>query len=54
MKFLPVALVALAVGADALLTNPMTDIKKVQVYVFFVVVLASSVFLCTPLGLKIP
>lgn len=31
MKFLPVALVALAVGADALLTNPMTDIKKVQV-----------------------
>ena len=31
MKFLPIALAAFAVGADALLTNPVKNVQKVQV-----------------------
>lgn len=43
MKFLPLALAAFAVSADALLTNPMTDVKKVQVYVFVVLSVLSDI-----------
>ena len=38
MKFLPLALAALVVGADALLTNPVKNVKKIQVYAVVVVV----------------
>lgn len=37
MKFLPLALAAFTVGADALLTNSLMDVKKVQVYVFVLI-----------------
>ena len=38
MKFLPLSLAAIVIGADALLTNPVKDIKRVQVYVVIAIV----------------
>lgn len=48
MKFLPLALAAFAVGADALLTNPVKNVQKVQVYVVVVaiVLVKSQISIC--------
>ena len=44
MKFLPFALAAFAISADGLLSNPVKDIKKVQVYVVIVIAVVNIIF----------
>ena len=43
MKFLPFALAAFAISADGLLSNPVKDIKKVQVYVVIVIAVVNII-----------